>query len=101
MRMLALCSVLIAAPAMAAEEPTRVGDVSTTFRLVGRNQKFVVDRYNDLKAPSVSCYVSRAETAASRARSGSRPSRSAGIAAREHPRPRLLPLRGDPMLTHP
>ena len=62
MRKLALCLVLIATPAMASDEPTRVGDVSTTFRLVGRNDKIVVDRYDDPKVPGVSCYVSRAET---------------------------------------
>ena len=62
MRMLVLCSFLIAAPAMAGDDPTRIGDVSTTFRMVGRNDKIVVDRYDDPKVPGVSCYVSRAET---------------------------------------
>jgi len=38
MRMLVLCSVLIATPAMAADDPARIGDVSTTFRMVGRNE---------------------------------------------------------------
>ena len=62
MRMLVFCSLLIAAPAMAGDDPTRIGDVSTTFRMVGRNEKIVVDRYDDPKVPGVSCYVSRAET---------------------------------------
>lgn len=51
-----------AAAAMAADEPARIGDVSTTFRLVGANDKIIVDRYDDPKVGGVSCYVSRAET---------------------------------------
>ncbi len=46
----------------AADDPTRVGDVSTTFRVLGRNDKIVVDRYDDPRVPGASCYVSRAET---------------------------------------
>src|SRR3954451_24230306 len=53
--------LLLAAPAF-AQEPTRIGDVSTTFRVLGRNDRIVVDRYDDPKVPGVSCYVSRAET---------------------------------------
>lgn len=50
-------------PALAAaDDPTRVGDVSTTFRVVGRNDRIVVDRYDDPKVAGVSCYLSRAET---------------------------------------
>ena len=50
------------APTMAADEPARIGDVSTTFRVLGSNDKIVVDRYDDPKVGGVSCYVSRAET---------------------------------------
>lgn len=46
----------------ASDDPARVGDVSTTFRLVGKNDQIVVDRYDDPKVGGVSCYVSRAET---------------------------------------
>ena len=46
----------------ADDDPARVGDVSTTFRLIGRNDKIVVDRYDDPKVTGVSCYLSRAET---------------------------------------
>jgi CreA protein len=61
---LLLCAIPpFAAPAFAAaDDATRVGEVSTTFRLVGRNDKVVVDRYDDPKVDGVSCYVSRAET---------------------------------------
>lgn len=41
---------------------TRVGEVSTTFRMVGPNDKVVVERYDDPRIPNVSCYVSRADT---------------------------------------
>jgi CreA protein len=49
-------------PAWAGDRPTRVGTVDTTFRLVGRNDRIVVDRYDDPLVDGVSCYVSRAET---------------------------------------
>lgn len=41
---------------------TRVGEVSTTFRMVGPNDRVVVERFDDPKVSGVSCYVSRAET---------------------------------------
>ena len=41
---------------------TRVGAVSTTFRLLGRNDQVVVDRYDDPRVAGVSCYLSHAET---------------------------------------
>lgn len=62
MRALAAALLLLATPALAAEDPTRIGDVSTTFRVIGRNDRIVVDRYDDPKAQGVSCYLSRAET---------------------------------------
>ncbi len=43
-------------------ESKRIGTVDTTFRIVGRNDRVVVDRYDDPKVDGVSCYVSRAET---------------------------------------
>lgn len=59
-----LVALMVSASAtvMAADGPTRVGDVSTTFRVLGSNDKIVVDRYDDPKVGGVSCYVSRAET---------------------------------------
>ncbi len=60
---------LLAMPAVAAsgalaanDDPTRIGDVSTTFRVIGRNDRIVIDRYDDPKVGGVSCYLSRAET---------------------------------------
>ena len=55
-------SALASPTAAASDDPQRIGDVSTTFRLLGRNDRIVVDRYDDPKAQGVSCYLSRAET---------------------------------------
>lgn len=46
----------------AVEAQTRIGGVDTTFRLLGSNDRVVIDRYDDPDVPNVSCYVSRAET---------------------------------------
>ena len=63
MRGVLACLMLLSAPALAAsDDPQRIGDVSTTFRVIGRNDRIVVDRYDDPKAAGVSCYLSRAET---------------------------------------
>ena len=71
MRRLLACLMLLSAPVLspvispalaASDDPQRIGDVSTTFRIVGRNDRIVVDRYDDPKALGVSCYLSRAET---------------------------------------
>ena len=43
-------------------DPSRIGKVDTTFKLLGRNDRIVVDRYDDPKVDGVSCYMSRAET---------------------------------------
>ena len=64
---LAALAVLLAcgtaAPARAdGTDPTRIGNVSTTFRLLGHNDRIVIDRYDDPKVDNVSCYMSRAET---------------------------------------
>jgi len=50
-------------PAWAADgDAQRIGTVDTTFRIVGRNDRIVIDRYDDPKVDGVSCYMSRAET---------------------------------------
>ena len=56
-----LFGLLAAAPAFAGDS-TRIGTVDTTFRLLGKNDRIVVDRYDDPRVDGVSCYVSRAET---------------------------------------
>lgn len=54
--------LLFALPALADDGPARIGTVDTTFRLLGRNDRIVVERYDDPRVDGVSCYVSRAET---------------------------------------
>ena len=55
-------ALLLPAAAALADGPTRIGKVDTTFKLLGRNDRIVVDRYDDPKVEGVSCYMSRAET---------------------------------------
>lgn len=50
--MLGICSVV------KAEE---VGSVSTTFKLMGANNKIVVDAFDDPLVKNVTCYISRAK----------------------------------------
>jgi CreA protein len=39
-----------------------VGSVDTTFRLLGANDKVVIERFDDPKVENASCYVSYAQT---------------------------------------
>jgi CreA protein len=55
----ALATLTIAALSAHAET---VGDVSTTFRWIGANNKIVVDVFDDPKVNGVSCYLSHAKT---------------------------------------
>jgi CreA protein len=52
-------ALLGATPALAQ---TKIGSVDTTFRLLGGNDRVVIDRYDDPDVPNVSCYVSHAAT---------------------------------------
>lgn len=52
-------SLVTATPALAQ---TKIGSVDTTFRLLGGNDRVVIDRYDDPDVPNVSCYVSHAAT---------------------------------------
>jgi CreA protein len=45
-----------------ADNATTIGHVDTTFKLLGRNDRITVNRYDDPKVQNVSCYMSRAET---------------------------------------
>jgi CreA protein len=40
----------------------QIGSVSTNFRLIGPNDKVVVQRFDDPDVPNVSCYASFAQT---------------------------------------
>ena len=57
-----LAAAWLAVGSAFAEDATRIGAVDTTFRLLGRNDRIAIDRYDDPRVGGVSCYVSRAET---------------------------------------
>ncbi|SNS47824.1 CreA protein [Noviherbaspirillum humi] len=46
----------------AAAQAETIGDVSTTFRLLGANNKIVVEVFDDPKVKGVACYLSHAKT---------------------------------------
>jgi CreA protein len=51
--------LLMAATSAAAEE---IGEVSTTFKFVGANDKIVIEAFDDPDINGATCYVSRAKT---------------------------------------
>ncbi|EGO96372.1 MULTISPECIES: CreA family protein [Acidiphilium] len=64
-RRLALLGIMAGAWAFAAataQAETRIGAVSTNFRLLGANDKVVVERLDDPKIPDIACYASFAKT---------------------------------------
>jgi CreA protein len=62
LRLMAALLVLVLAAPAAADSAKRIGTVDTTFRMLGRNDRIAVDRYDDPRVSGVSCYLSRAET---------------------------------------
>ena len=50
---------LLLVKSVCAEE---IGSVSTTFKMLGANDKIVVEAFDDPKIPGATCYVSRAKT---------------------------------------
>lgn len=57
--MIAALMLACATPALA---DTQIGSVSTNFRLLGANDKVVVQRLDDPQIPNVECYASFAQT---------------------------------------
>ena len=56
----ALCfGMLLVAVTVGAEE---IGEVSTTFKFVGANDKIVIEAFDDPDIKGATCYVSRAKT---------------------------------------
>lgn len=65
LRIAAVVAISVAAALLPGDtwaQSKRIGEVSTTFRFVGPNDKVIVDRFDDPKVENASCYVSRAET---------------------------------------
>ncbi len=54
-----LIAVAMTGPVLANEE---IGSVSTRFKVLGPNDKIVVEVFDDEDVPGVSCYLSRAKT---------------------------------------
>ena len=53
------CGLLLAGLTAGAEE---IGEVSTTFKFVGANDKIVIEAFDDPDISGATCYVSRAKT---------------------------------------
>lgn len=58
--LLAVTIVLGALALTASAE--EIGDVTTTFKLLGANHKIVIEAFDDPDVPGVACHVSRAKT---------------------------------------
>ena len=55
-----LMGLMLAMPLLASAE--EIGTVSTVFKLVGPNDRIVVEAFDDPKVEGVTCYLSRAKT---------------------------------------
>lgn len=58
-------ALVLAAAGLAVAQPVgaqQIGEVSTVFRFLGKNDRIVVEGYDDPKVKGVTCYVSRART---------------------------------------
>ena len=55
-----LAATLLCLPMLANAE--EIGQVSTVFKVVGPNDRIVVEAFDDPKVPGVTCYLSRAKT---------------------------------------
>lgn len=60
MRIFAWSLALLLAPSVVQAE--KIGEVSTVFKLIGANDKIVVEAFDDPKVAGVTCYLSRAKT---------------------------------------
>ncbi|WP_407646255.1 CreA family protein [Glaciimonas soli] len=62
----------------------QIGEVSTAFRWLGRNDRVVIEAYDDPKVQGVTCYVSRARTGGAKGTVGLAEDRAeASIACRQ------------------
>jgi CreA protein len=59
MRTILLLTFLVMSQSLQAEQ---LGEVSTKFRMLGPNDKVVIDAFDDPAVPGVTCYLSRAKT---------------------------------------
>lgn len=57
--LLGLAAGALVATAAAAEE---IGEARTTFKMLGANDKIVIEAFDDPDIPGATCYISRAKT---------------------------------------
>ena len=62
MRSLCFLAILLLALDAPAFAQTRIDSINTNFRWLGPDDKILVERYDDPKVATVSCYLSRADT---------------------------------------
>lgn len=60
MKIFAWSLALLLAPSIVCAE--KIGEVSTVFKLIGANDKILVEAFDDPKVAGVTCYLSRAKT---------------------------------------
>ncbi|HEY1935739.1 MAG TPA: CreA family protein [Acetobacteraceae bacterium] len=57
-----LCAAICAMLSAPASAQTIIDSINTNFRLLGPDDKVIVERYDDPQVANVSCYLSRAAT---------------------------------------
>ncbi len=62
MKMLSSVLVMIFLLVAAAVQAEEIGEVSTTFKMLGANDKIVIEAFDDPDISGATCYVSRAKT---------------------------------------
>lgn len=62
MRKFFAVTMLIATAYALPVHAEEIGEVSTVFRFLGKNDRIVIEAYDDPKVKGVSCFVSRART---------------------------------------
>lgn len=62
MRKIFAASILIATAFALPVHAEEIGEVSTVFRFLGKNDRIVIEAYDDPKVQGISCFVSRART---------------------------------------
>ncbi len=59
---LALSAVFVCCFLVISAKAEVIGKVSTTFKMIGANDKIVIEAFDDPDIPGATCYVSRAKT---------------------------------------
>ena len=59
---MALTATLICLPLCTTVRAELVGEVDTAFRWLGKDDRVVIEAYDDPKVHGITCYVSRART---------------------------------------